>query len=154
MITWGAFREDAGELGAAGERLLTHPGFGFGYLGTVRADGAPRIHPVMPVIEGEHLEVFVVPSPKLDDLRRDSRYALHSSQSETIDDEFLLTGRATLVEEGERRTAALAALARSVGDHHVLVELLIDGAMWAHYSQPPSWPPTYESWSSRNTKEP
>lgn len=150
MITWGAFREDAGELAAAGERLLAHPGFAFGYLATVRADGGPRIHPVMPVIEGEHLEVFVVPSPKLEDLRRDGRYALHSSQDEHVDDEFLLTGRAEVVEDAARRAAALAASSGSVGDDHVLVELHIGGAMWAHYGRPPSWPPVYEVWSANS----
>ena len=100
----------------------------------------------MPLIAEGRLEVFVVPSPKLADLRRDGRYALHSSQTAEVDDEFCVEGRATVVEGEERRAAALAAHAASVGDDHVLVELGVERALWAHYTSPPSWPPAYRSW--------
>ena len=68
---------------------------GLGFLATVRRDGGPRVHPVCPVFLGDRLYVMVIPGPKLDDLRRDARYALHS---ETFpppreDDGFYVTGR-------------------------------------------------------------
>lgn len=70
VITWGAFREGAGERPPPASGCSPNPGFAFGYLATVRPDGGPHIHPVMPVIAGDHLEVVVVPSPKLEDLPR------------------------------------------------------------------------------------
>jgi hypothetical protein len=100
----------------------------------------------MPLIAEGRLEVFVVPSAKLDDLRRDGRYALHSSQTAEVDDEFCVEGRAAVVEGPTRREAALAAHPASVEDDHVLVELRIERVLWAHYASPPSWPPTYRRW--------
>lgn len=65
-------------------------------LGTIREDGSPRISPVEPyLIEGE-LVAGVMPSPKLDDLRRDPRCVLHSSVSDIdgSEGEFKVHGRA------------------------------------------------------------
>ena len=149
MATWAEFAADAPGLAEAGRALLFHPGVGFGYLATVRADGSPQVHPVMPLIAGGRLEVFVVPSPKLGDLRRDGRYALHSAQDERVNDEFCIEGRAELVESEERRAAALAAHPVSVGADHVLVELAIERALLAQYASPPAWPPAYRRWSAR-----
>jgi Pyridoxamine 5'-phosphate oxidase len=70
-------------------------------LGTIRPDGSPRISPVEPyLIEGE-LVVGVMPSTKLDDLRRDPRCALHSSVSnlDGSEGEFKVQGRAVSTEE-------------------------------------------------------
>lgn len=54
-------------------------GLGLGFLATTRPDGGPRVHPICPVLAG-NLYAFIVPGPKLADLRRDPRYryALHS----------------------------------------------------------------------------
>jgi hypothetical protein len=147
MATWAEFAAASPELAEAGRALLFHPGVGFGYLATVRADGSPQVHPVMPLIADGRLEVFVVPSPKLADLRRDGRYALHSAQDEHVNDEFCVEGRAEIVDGEERRAAALAAHPASVGDDHVLVELGVDRALLAQYATPPAWPPSYRSWS-------
>jgi hypothetical protein len=65
-------------------------------LGSLREDGSPRISPVQPyLIEGE-LVVGVMPSPKLEDLRRDPRCVLHSSVSDLdgSEGEFKVHGRA------------------------------------------------------------
>lgn len=52
---------------------------GVANLGTLRADGSPRVHPVTPII-GEQLFLFMEPtSPKGKDLQRDARYTLHCS---------------------------------------------------------------------------
>jgi hypothetical protein len=69
-------------------------------LGTLRRDGSPRISPIEPyLIEGE-LVVGVMPSPKLDDLRRDPRCVLHSSVSDIngSEGEFKIHGRAVSAE--------------------------------------------------------
>jgi hypothetical protein len=147
MHSWHEMAESAPEMAAAGRQLLFHPGFGFAYLATVRADGGPRLHPVNPVIADGHLYVFMVPaSPKLDDLRRDGRYAMHSSGAENADDEFYLTGRASEVSDPHSRAAAVAAYHGPVADDHVLFEFGIEHVLWAHYTTPPSWPPEYRRW--------
>src|ERR1700759_1127234 len=79
--------------------LLQQYGPGLAYLATVRADGAPRIHPVSPVITDEGLYCFVVNSAKRRDLERDGRYALHSYPPEENDDEAYLSGRAIRVRD-------------------------------------------------------
>jgi hypothetical protein len=135
-------------MAAAGWGLLSHPGFGFGYLATVRRDGGPRIHPINPVLAAGQLVAFIVPSPKLADLLRDGRYALHSSGAEDVNDEFCLMGRAERVRDRDLQAASLAACRFIPGEDHVLVELDMQRALWAHYSSPPSWPPTYRRWSS------
>lgn len=146
MATWAELEAGAFEIADAGRRLLFHPGFGFGYLATVRADGGPRLHPVNPVIAAGRLWVFVVPSPKLDDLRRDGRFALHSTGAENVDDELYLDGRAREVDDPELRAAVEAACHFAVPAHHVLVELQIEHVMWAHYASPPRFPPDYRRW--------
>jgi len=83
---------------------------GLGFLATVRPDGGPRVHPVCPLITDEGLYGFIVPGPKLDDLRRDPPYALHA---ETFpppdhDDAFYLTGEIAELTDRTLR-AALSA---------------------------------------------
>ena len=65
-------------------------------LGTLREDGSPRISPVEPYLINGELVIGVMPSPKLEDLRRDSRCVLHSSVSEIngSEGEFKVHGRA------------------------------------------------------------
>jgi len=65
-------------------------------LGTVREDGSPRISPVEPFLLQGQLVLGVMPSPKLDDLRRDPRCVLHSSVSDIdgSEGEFKVHGRA------------------------------------------------------------
>jgi hypothetical protein len=152
MATWQQFEDGAPDLAVAGWKLLTFPGVGFGYLATVRPDGTPRIHPVNPIWVGGMLALFVVPSPKLADLRRNGRYALHSCGAEGVNDEFLVIGGAA-VRDGDAdaglRTRAVAGYHGPVADDHVLVTLDMEQVLWAHYGTPPSWPPTYRRWPER-----
>lgn len=148
MATWGDLERSEPELAQAGRRLLFHPGVGFGYLATVRADGGPRVHPVMPLIADERLQAFIAPSPKLADLRRDGRYALHSTGAADVHDEFYVTGTASVVDSPARRQAALQAHPASVAEDHVLVELDLGAVLWAHYPTPVRWPPEYRRWAA------
>jgi Pyridoxamine 5'-phosphate oxidase len=70
-------------------------------LGTVRADGSPRISPVEPFLLGGELVFTVMASPKWDDLRRDPRCALHSSVSDIdgTEGELKIYGRAVPTSE-------------------------------------------------------
>lgn len=94
MLTWSEFAKARPDLSAVGERLLYQHGLGLGFLSTVRPDGGPRVHPICPVLFDGALLGMIVPGPKLQDLRRDPRYALHSETSPPPhhDDAFYITG--------------------------------------------------------------
>jgi hypothetical protein len=71
MVTWEEFAQATPDLAAVGKRLLYQYPVGYAYLGTIRSDGGPRIHPVCPALTHGHLYVFIEgESP--------SRYALHT----------------------------------------------------------------------------
>ncbi|MCY1143884.1 pyridoxamine 5'-phosphate oxidase family protein [Actinoplanes sp. Pm04-4] len=108
MASWSDFAASDPALAAGIRALLQQYGPGLAYLATVRPDGAPRLHPVSPVITDQGLYCFLIPSPKRRDLERDGRYALHSYPPEENDDEAILTGRATPVHD-PRVIARLAA---------------------------------------------
>lgn len=92
MLSWGAFEAAQPEAAATGRAYLYQFGVGLGYLGTVRADGGPRLHPVCPILTDDGLYLFVVDSPKRNDLRRDHRYALHAFPIDGNEDAFYVTG--------------------------------------------------------------
>jgi hypothetical protein len=117
MTSWREFAEREPQLAEHGRRLLMlgkdHGEFecGLAYLATLRRDGAPRVHPISPVLHKGRLYAFVLKvSPKLGDLLRDDRFALHSFpyplSEDFTDEEFYLSGRATLIEDAIRRAVA------------------------------------------------
>jgi hypothetical protein len=100
LVRWSNFAAERPELAEAGRALIYQYRVGLGYLATVRKDGGPRVHPVCPVIANDGLYVFIGNhSPKLHDLQRDGRYALHSFPHPNVDDEFAVSGRAVRVDE-------------------------------------------------------
>jgi hypothetical protein len=103
MVTWREFRSARPDLAEAATGLFYQFGVGLGFLATSRADGGPRVHPVCPVIADDRLFALIVPSPKLADLCRDGRYALHSFPRPDNEDAAYLTGRALVAEDPETR---------------------------------------------------
>jgi hypothetical protein len=146
--TWARFGADAPELADAGRQLLAVPGFGFGYLATVSAAGSPRIHPINPFVADGHLVAYIVPSPKLTDLREGRPYALHSTGSADVDDEFLVIGHAAHVNDPSLSEVARAACPFAPGPDHVLVELGVERVLWGHYEPRGIFPPHYRRWRS------
>ncbi len=73
-------------------------GIGLGFLATVRP-GAPRVHPICPVLTDDRLHGLIVPGPKLNGLRRAWRFALHSGTMPPPheEDAFYVTGVAAEV---------------------------------------------------------
>lgn len=108
MATWGQFAEQQPELAEAGRGLLYQHGVGLAFLATVRPDGGPRLHPFCPILVGDHLYGILIPSPKLRDLERDDRYALHAFPTEDNEDACYLTGRARRVDDPATRAAVHA----------------------------------------------
>ena len=99
MISWQDFAAQQPELARQGADLLYHFGVGLAFLGTVRPDGGPRLHPMCPLLDGTGLYAFIVPSPKQRDLHRDGRYAMHSFPLEDNEDAFYLSGIASHVRD-------------------------------------------------------
>ena len=116
VVGWSEFALLEPELAAAGRGLLYQYGVGLGFLATVRRDGAPRVHPVCPIISDDGLFVFVVPSPKLGDLRRDGRFALHSFAAEDNEDAFSVAGVAHACSEDTVRRRVLEHFAGERGE--------------------------------------
>jgi hypothetical protein len=128
MITWSEFSAREPELATFGsQRLASAPA----YLGTIRRSGAPRVHPVTPVITTAGLYVFMEPtSPKGTDLRERRRYALHSGVPDThgTGGEFFVSGEGKPVDDPAIRGQAVVAASYDPAEHYVLFELLLTEA--------------------------
>jgi hypothetical protein len=149
--TWAEFEASAPELAAAGRTLLYQFGPGLAFLATVRRDGAPRLHPICPVVLDGRLYGLIGDSPKRRDLLRDGCCALHSFPSPDVDDEFMLSGRALALDDSTLHhavEAAAAALGVHQGGGERLFEFRIERALHAKYGPrgPSSWPPAYTKW--------
>jgi hypothetical protein len=103
VISWSDFKVAQPELAGQGAGLLYHFGVGLAFLGTVRADGGPRLHAICPLLTEAGLYAFIVPSPKRADLYRDGRYALHTFPMEDNEDAFYLSGVASQVSDRSTR---------------------------------------------------
>src|SRR5215467_4007953 len=99
MVTWKELAAAEPDLADIGCSLLFQFKVGLAFLATVRRDGAPRLHPVCPVLSNGRLFVLITPtSPKRHDLLRDGRYALQTfPQPKPGSDEFYIAGSAHLV---------------------------------------------------------
>lgn len=87
-ISWGEFKARRPDLTDAGKALLYQFGVGLAFVATVDHHGSPRVHPICPVVTETGLVGFVISSPKLDDMLRDGRYALHSYPTDHNEDAF------------------------------------------------------------------
>ncbi len=91
MVTWKEFAPAEPDLAGAGRALLIQFTVGLAFLATVRRDGAPRLHPVCPVLSGDRLFVLITPeSPKRRDLESDGRDALHMADAAELTFELLI----------------------------------------------------------------
>jgi hypothetical protein len=107
MLSWGEFGRARPDLVLTGRELFCQFGVGLAFLATVRPDGGPRLHPICVVLTHEALYGLIIPSPKLADLRRDGRYALHSYPCPDNEDAFYLTGRVDVRTDAASRTLAI-----------------------------------------------
>jgi hypothetical protein len=103
MLMWSEFTSQAPVLAEACRSLIYQYGVGLAFLGTVRSDGGPRVHPMCPLINDRGLFAFLIPSPKRDDLHRDARYVLHSFPADANEDVVYLRGIAAVVVNGYLR---------------------------------------------------
>ncbi len=132
MASWKEFAQQAPDLAEFG-RARFHSGVA--YLGTLRADGSPRVHPVTPIV-GEQLFLFMEPtSPKGKDLQRDGRYSLHCSVEDMSGGggEFYVSGRATSTGDPLMREQAAHASPYAPQARYILFVLSIESAFMNHY---------------------
>jgi hypothetical protein len=104
MASWRILRNEAPELVAIGEEPLRR--FGLAMLGTLRADGSPRISTIEPRIAADELVFALIRgSAKALDLQRDPRCTLHSivDDPDSGDPELSLRGRFVEVGDETRR---------------------------------------------------
>ena len=153
MVSWSQFEAGAPQIAGAGRKLIHQHGIGLAYLATLRKDGAPRLHPICPTVFEGGLYALIGPSHKRRDLLRNGRFALHSFPCPEVDDEFLVMGRARMIDDESLRSRVLADL-KSKGmtstEDELLFEFQIERTMHAAYNGPHgTWPPKYAVWTER-----
>ena len=125
---WSVFAEQEPELAAFGQaRLLAAPA----YIATLRASGAPRVHPVTPIFGAGGMYLFMEPtSPKGRDLRERGSFAMHNAvpDNDGTGGEFWIAGRGSPVEDASTRAAVAAASTYAPDDRYVLFELSVTEA--------------------------
>ncbi len=132
MTTWAEFANQAPDFAAFGKSRFSSE---VAYLGTIREDGGPRVHPVTPII-GEQLFLFMEPiSPKGKDLTRDARYTLHCSveNSGGGGGEFYVRGNASLNVDPVVREQAILASSYKPADRYILFVLTVGFAFMNTY---------------------
>jgi hypothetical protein len=134
-MSWAKLEAEAPELAAFGAQRYQEREVA--YLATIKKDGSPRVHPITPILGSGRLFVFMEPtSPKGHDLRRDGRYALHSAVADSSgsNGEFILSGRARLVEDPATRAAAAQAASYTPAERYILFELEVEAAQATEYA--------------------
>jgi hypothetical protein len=84
--------------------------------------------------------------PKTRDLLGNPRFALHAMPPEQVDDEFVVTGRASSVDSVEGRAQVQADYGNPIHDGDTVFELDLETALLARYRHRGDWPPTYTRW--------
>lgn len=150
MLTWIDFARAEPEMAAAGAALLNQFGVGLAFLATVDGRGAPRLHPVCPVLSARGLHVLITAtSPKCGDLARDGRYALQTfPQPKPGSDEFYVAGRARPVDDAALLASILAAAKHMADASETVFELLLERVMHTRWENPltPQMRPVRRVW--------
>lgn len=135
MANWAQLETEAPELASAGRALWVE--HGIMYLATVRADGSPRLHPVVPLLaDGDVFVAIADASPKWRDLRREPRSVLHALPGPR-DDELVLRCRAREQPDALARARGVADHVIHDDDHIVQFEIdRVDLGWWEHVGQP------------------
>ncbi len=132
-VSWGEFAELEPELAAfGGERLTAVPA----YLATIRRSGAPRVHPVTPIITAGGLYLFMEPaSPKGRDIRERGRFALHNGVPDNAGTggEFHIAGSGRAIVDPALWNQVAEAAGYEPADRYVLFELRLDAARCQGY---------------------
>jgi Pyridoxamine 5'-phosphate oxidase len=116
MVSWADFAHEQPDLARRGEALLEATGLCM--LGTLRANGYPRISPVEPLLhEGQLYLGMMWQSRKARDLLRDPRCVVHNAHADKngTDGDFKLYGLARDVRDPGERERYCRALQAKIG---------------------------------------
>jgi hypothetical protein len=90
-VPWPEFAAADPGMAEVARNQIRFVGIGLGYLGSIRSDGAPRIHPFCPTFSGDRLYGLILgESPKGQDLLRNPRCAVHACLFPPSPNEVLL----------------------------------------------------------------
>ena len=145
-MSWQNLQNENPALAQIGQKRLHSR---VSYLATVQANGAPRVHPVTPIIGAGRLFVFMEPtSPKGKDLVRNGRYALHCGveDNEGGGGEFYVWGNGRLITDAPTRALAVRASPYQPADRYLLFELDVDRARGTTYGEDG---PIHQSWPAQ-----
>ena len=132
-MSWNILESQVPEIADFGKARLHNK---VAYLATIRKDGSPRVHPFTPIIGEGHFFIFMEPnSPKGYDLRRDGRFAVHCSMSDTSGEsgEFIVTGTAKFIEDPELRALAVRISPYHPAERYILFEFGIESVVMTEY---------------------
>jgi hypothetical protein len=132
-VSWSKLESQSPEIAEFGKARLHNQ---VAYLATIRKDGSPRVHPVTPIIGAGHFFVFMEPtSPKGNDLRRDVRYAVHCSVTDTSGEsgEFIVIGKAKFIEDPELRVLAVKVTPYDPAERYILFEFEVESVVMTEY---------------------
>jgi pyridoxamine 5'-phosphate oxidase-like protein len=116
VTRWSEFAGEAPDLAGAAEERFERTGLAL--VGTLRADGWPRISPVEPLIADGQLYLGMMwQSRKALDLLRDPRCVVHSTviERDGSEGDFKLYGRTAEVSDADEREHYCVALESKIG---------------------------------------
>lgn len=145
MISWGEFARLEPDLARFGADRLTS---GPAYLATNRRSGAPRVHPVTPILTAEGLYLFMEPtSPKGRDLRERGWFALHNGVPDNAGSggEFYIAGSGLAVDDPDVWTLVADSASYTPADRYHLFELQLSEARCNGYGDVTL--PSTQKWS-------
>ena len=144
MATWAEFERAEPELAAFGRDRLDGT---VCFQATLRLDGSPRVHPVEPWIAAGLLLVrFRARSPKVREVARDARFALHSPMDnpDGIGGEFLVNG---WMEQVSPAHPAARRFAEESSEPVAFYALSVEEVVATTY-EGPDLDPVYRRWRS------
>lgn len=144
-MSWSKLESQSPEIAEFGKTRLHNK---VAYLGTIRKDGSPRVHPFTPIIGEGHFFIFMEPtSPKGHDLRRDGRYAVHCSVTDTSGEsgEVIVTGRAKFIEDPDARALAVKISPYKPAERYILFEFEVERVLVTEY---PEGHPVRRQWKA------
>ncbi|HLN15256.1 MAG TPA: pyridoxamine 5'-phosphate oxidase family protein [Acidimicrobiales bacterium] len=116
MVSWAEFEAAAPDLAQLGRARFQATGLSL--VGTLRANGWPRITPVEPLLHDGRLYLGMMwQSKKALDLLRDPRCVVHSTVSDKdgTEGDVKIYGRAEPVADAEEREGYCVALEAAIG---------------------------------------
>jgi len=149
LLSWEQFEKAAPEMARFGVQRMSEMVM---YLGTVRKDGNPRVHPFTPFVSSGRLFAFMYPtSPKGHDLQRNGRYVIHSLVKDWngTDGEFSITGKARLIEDEKTREVATKGCPHTPKGVYICFEFLVAECLTTHYVD---GKPQYARWKDSASK--